>query len=252
MEWTPRVPLVAAEAVVDYQKINGHIVERRATLERAIRRPVLDLADSIFLHSGFPSTRATDTLRSRLFVGLGRTYLFGYREARRELAAHRKGQNVPVEEWESPPTNVAPYLDGFVSGHLRNFVVDLSRFYVETLDPNDMLMQTHLREKAERLAHNMVLEQIGYVLNAGRTLAALGRDEPILAARTQARWAMRSEQLDENTCAPCDTFHGELAAVGTPEYFALLPPSGCLGRGRCRGIMVYADSSDDFKVRRLL
>lgn len=85
-----------------------------------------------------------------------------------------------------------------------------------------------------RVLHNETLEVVGEALNLGRASGALALEKP-------PRWAMRSEQLDQATCGPCDTLHGQVVEAGSPEFIGLMPPSGCLGGGRCRGIVVFAD-----------
>lgn len=243
--WEPRVPLVAAERVVDYGRINSHIDERRDTLERALRRPMMDLADSLVFFV-VPSLVAAETVQQRLYRGLGACYLFGFREARRELADLRRGKTPLLAEL--PPhreSDISRYLGTYVATVLHRLIDDLIKFRAEFAE-DDPLMQSKMRDKAARLSHNAILEVVGQILNAGRTFAAIGKDEPIIASRSPATWAMRSEQLDTNTCAPCENYHGETVQVGSLDYFDLMPPTGCLGLGRCRGIYVYADDPADF------
>lgn len=244
VNWEPRVTLVTAERVVNFPRIDSHITERRGTLERSLAGPMRALADSVSL-LGIPSMKASEKAHDRLFRGLAATYLFGFREARREITALRRSkQDLIAETVPQRLSDVGPYLGQFTATLLHELLDTLAK-YRNGLD-EDVMLQVRVRERATRLAHNLVLESIGQVLNAGRTLAALGNDEPIIAERPPARWAMRSEQLDQNTCAPCDDLHGSSAEIGTLAYFALLPPTGCLGRGRCRGVMVYSDDPADF------
>jgi hypothetical protein len=56
---------------------------------------------------------------------------------------------------------------------------------------------------------------------------------------------MRSEQLDQNSCDACETLHGSIVQVGSDVYYATLPPEGCYGAGRCRGVMVFGDGPAD-------
>ena len=97
-----------------------------------------------------------------------------------------------------------------------------------------------LQKAAKRALHNSVLELVGETLNMGRTAGALSMPGP-------PDVAFRSEQLDKTTCDPCSRLHGQIAVLGSPEYFALLPPTGCLGGGRCRGIWVFGDGPVDFR-----
>lgn len=245
MAWEPRVPLVLAESVVDFPRINSHILERRETLERAIRGPMRMLGDSILVLT-IPSERAANLTSDRLKIGLGAVYRFGFDQARREMGELRHRKQLPALIAETVPTqpyDVRDYLSQHVAFALHRVIQELTAFG-RGLD--ELQAQMEMRDRADRLAHNLVLELVGEVLNAGRTLAALGRDEPIIAARPPARYAMRSEQLDQNTCLPCDDLHGKVVEIGTPEYFDYMPPALCLGRGRCRGLYVFADSPEDF------
>src|SRR5206468_2188098 len=114
MAWQPRVALVAAERVVDFPKINSHIDERRNTLERALHRPMMDLADSLVFFV-VPSLAAAEAVQQRLYRGLGATYLFGFREARRELATLRRGKT-------SLLADIPPQRESDISRFLGSFV----------------------------------------------------------------------------------------------------------------------------------
>jgi hypothetical protein len=120
-------------------------------------------------------------------------------------------------------------------------------YVVRAFHSRDNVQWDWMERRSRQLLHNAVLEMIGHVLNLGRTHAAYGGELPVLTAELDSPvlWAMRSEQLDTNTCSPCDKLHGRIVRLLSPEYMALLPPSSCLGRGRCRGIMVYADDPGD-------
>lgn len=68
----------------------------------------------------------------------------------------------------------------------------------------------------------------------------LGRDvaNKQAAAAGRAVWALRSEILDGNTCAPCRLYDGTVVLIGSPAYESILPPAFCLGGDRCRGIII--------------
>jgi len=74
--------------------------------------------------------------------------------------------------------------------------------------------------------------------NQGRDVAA-----KIAAASGAATHAMRDEFLDGNTCPQCRLFDGTIVRIGSPAYESLLPPAFCLGRERCRGIIVVLSSA---------
>lgn len=67
-----------------------------------------------------------------------------------------------------------------------------------------------------------------------------GRDAGLRTAldADAARYAVRSEILDANTCSSCQTLDGYVAEIGSEQYAEFLPPAKCLGRDRCRGFYV--------------
>jgi hypothetical protein len=95
-------------------------------------------------------------------------------------------------------------------------------------------------DAAARVLHNHVLELVGETLNNGRTAG-------IFALPNPPEFAMRSEQLDKETCDACTSLHGEIVTVDSADYYALMPPSGCYGGGRCRGVYVFADGVSDVR-----
>jgi hypothetical protein len=89
-------------------------------------------------------------------------------------------------------------------------------------------------DAVRRTLHNDVLQLVTESLNLGRAAGAMSVPNP-------PEYAMRSEQLDENTCDECDALHGDIVQVGTSEFYDEMPPEGCEGGGRCRGIYVFGD-----------
>ena len=67
-----------------------------------------------------------------------------------------------------------------------------------------------------------------------------GRRAEILTALDQgeANFAIRSEILDERTCAECARLDQTVVEVGTPQFDQFMPPAFCLGGDRCRGFYV--------------
>jgi hypothetical protein len=56
-------------------------------------------------------------------------------------------------------------------------------------------------------------------------------------------YAVRAEVLDVNTCEVCEAYvtradRGEKFLINSREYFANMPPIGCLGKEKCRGFYV--------------
>lgn len=249
--WQPRTPLTAAEEVVDFDAHQTHILDQRVRVESQAWPAARRFANSIVLHNGIPSQRAWDELLDRLVAQSALTYAFGYRSALREIQALRRRK--AGRPGLVPASSGAPSLEHYrmVVGTAKEAAGAYSSAVVRAWEPHPEDWP-RLERRSRQLLHNAVLELIGRVLNLGRTHAALGGElsRPLAAAIAgPTLWAMRSEQLDTNTCGPCDGLHGEIVSILSPEYAELLPPNGCLGRGRCRGIMVYADDIDDLRTQ---
>lgn len=79
---------------------------------------------------------------------------------------------------------------------------------------------------------------------AGRKAATVayneGRDLSIKAAaiRGEAEWFLVSELLDDATCEVCARRDGSIYQIGSPAGEQNLPPAGCLGGEKCRGVPV--------------
>lgn len=245
----PRVPFTAAETVVDFARIDDYIVAQRARLEQRIAPATRRYADSVILNRGIPGMAQLRRLEETLTSGLARTFVFGYRQAEAEIRRLRdlRGERPyliaaadrpPAQSWD-----VTRYCQRIARERGHAFNADCVAWYGRLGEGKP----DEFRDRARRAAHNMVLDVVGQIHNAGRSLAATGGSRPVIAARVAAtRWAMRSEQLDTNTCDYCDGAHGDVYEVASPAYFTHMPPAGCRGGGRCRGIYVYADDPDDF------
>lgn len=248
--WKPRIELTAAEEVVDYGAHQTHILDQRVRVETAAWPHARRFAHSIHLNDGIPSQNAWDQLLDRLIAQSARTYAFGYRSVTREVEAYRRRKAGRPGLVPQPGGNPSVEHYRAVTLLAREASSAYARSVVRAWEPHPDDWP-RLERRSRQLLHNAVLELIGRVLNLGRTHAARGGEltKPITAATTApVLYAMRSEQLDTNTCVPCDTLHGQIVSILSPEYDALLPPNGCLGRGRCRGIMVYADDIQDLRA----
>lgn len=258
MTFVPRVPLTAAETHVDFVAHNTHIVSQRNLIEQAClpaaRRVAFMTAE---MHGVAPLTAIT-TLDQALQKGLARTARFGATSAIFEITALRASTPTPVRTaWEIP--DAGKYAN-VAAGGLEGVLRFVARRALETARAiadaaAEAVQAAQLEEDASPLAtainavtrslHNHVLELVGETLNLGRTAGAMSLDQI-------PEFALRSEQLDRNTCGPCDELHGRIAVVNSPDFYALLPPSGCLGGGRCRGIMVFGDGPQDVRQQELL
>lgn len=76
---------------------------------------------------------------------------------------------------------------------------------------------------AAKQLHVSAMEAVGQALNYGRTAGAMS------APGGPPTFAMRSEQLDRNTCPRCTDVHGTIVQADSPDFYALLPPGQCFG-----------------------
>ena len=250
--FTPRSPLCLAERHVDFPAVDAHVLEQRTRLEHtagiALRRLQV-LFDRL---PGLMPQAVIDDLEQRLRTGLDRTARFGFRTAQEEIRTLRHSRQTTALGYVIP--DAGEYADLASAGldGIRTLIRRRSREVTAAVTNavNDAAAQPGLDPAARTLAimqagrralHNNVLELVGETLNMGRTAGAMAIPQP-------PEFAMRSEQLDKATCDPCTRLHGEIAQLGSSEYFALLPPADCLGGGRCRGVMVFGDGPVDLSV----
>lgn len=250
--WEPRIALTAAEATVDFSATNDHIVRRRESVEKAAAAAARALALAVAELEIVAPQPATNRLARRLTAGLDETMLFGFNEARREIAELRADRVARAAV--TLPKDTGEYGDLALAGKegIREFIRRRSRQasqaiadeVVEAAKAPGLTTEERealLVDRARRALHNSTLSLVGETLNMGRTAGAL-------SLRNPPEFALRSEQLDKRTCDSCSRLHGEIAIVGSAEYFALLPPTGCLGGGRCRGLVVFGDGPVDLRL----
>jgi hypothetical protein len=282
MIWEPRFPLTAAEKHVDYPRINDHIDQRRATVERMAAPTVKRLAYAVVEFHGLRPKGIEQQLVTVLTRHLDATARFGFEEAQREIRSLRRsrvvepaGGSPPALPLSSEGLSVAmvatatlkkpprgrrgqPIRDAGLYGRYARQGLDgvlaliLLRAQAAAAEVAKVaaIYSLYAREyedkvaaaadAAARVLHNNVLELVGESVNNGRTAGALSLPDP-------PTFAMRSEQLDKATCAACIKLQGEIVQVDTPDFYALLPPSGCYGGGRCRGVMVFADGVHEIR-----
>lgn len=248
MTFEPRVPLVTAERHVDYQTILDHILTRRDVVERnaapVARRIAYMTVDQPQLHP----VALVDELAARLERTLMQTARFGHRQTLTELKSLRTPRPRSVTAaYHVPDAGLHGQIAKGGLAAIQQLVrrraaatakaVAEAAAHASSTDASPAVRIAAGAAAAVAMLHNQVLELVGETLNLGRAAAALNGEQP-------PTYAMRSEQLDANTCEECDQLHGEIVEVGSDDYFALMPPAECLGGGRCRGIYVYGDEPD--------
>ncbi|MCL4836424.1 MAG: hypothetical protein KJ058_00475 [Thermoanaerobaculia bacterium] len=245
--FTPRLPLTLAEQHVDFPAVDATIVGRRREVERAALGPARAVAAGVAWF-GLPSMASVARLEVALDLGLRRTVRLGAAQVRREVRDLRAA--AAAEAREVPDAGRYPELARLGLAGILEFIRRRARDAAHAVaaaaaaaaaagDDETVRVAVAL-QAAARTLHNQVLELVGEALNLGRTAAALEMSRP-------PQFAMRSEQLDKGTCDPCIRLHGEVVEVGSASYFDYLPPAGCLGGGRCRGLVVFADGPEQVR-----
>lgn len=257
MTWEAGFPLVTAEQVVDYQAHLDHILEHRARLEEAGRPTAKRIGMSI-VTDGVPAAVQMRRLADIVATQLEHTARFGYRTARAEVTALREKhplqpgaaraalefQDVGMygEAARQGLVGIGPLLHRRGRATADRIVAYTAAFLAGTDVTDQGELEILAGAAGARAMHNAAIELVGEALNLGRTAGVSELGDP-------PRFAMRSEQLDRRTCAACTGLHGEIVEINSAAYFDIMPPSGCFGGGRCRGIFVYAD--DERQVRDL-
>ena len=232
--FTPSRPMCAAEEHVAWGRINRAILEQREQVERAAMPAAKQLGMAVgYGWSGLAAPR--ERLTRKLSAALGIVYRFGFTEAQREIAALRARSPVTAATRRDTQPAAAKRRFQMVAEDAADAVERAAR---EAADGGPVPASV----AAGKQLHLSVMEAVGTALNYGRTAGAMS------APGGPPTFAMRSEQLDRNTCPRCEEVHGEIVQADTPDYYALLPPAQCFGGGRCRGVMVFADGVSDVRA----
>lgn len=248
-----RSPLTPAELHVDFLAHNTHVVDQRTLLENAALPHARRLAVLTSQLHGIPPERPIAMLEQTLRIRLQITARFGFTHATGEIHRLRDHDRdlAALAAWQIPDAGrygqyAARGLAGIAELIIRRAreaaraISDAGTVAVADAAAAGLDTLVAATTATTRTLHLRTLELVGETLNMGRTAGALSLPEP-------PEFAMRSEQLDRNTCGPCDELHGTVTTVGTPQFYAVLPPSGCLGGGRCRGLMVFGDGPRDVR-----
>ena len=103
----------------------------------------------------------------------------------------------------------------------------------------DAAMQAFMDELSSKPLDDIARQSLAVSYSAGRS-------NEILRAfnEGEATFAVRSEILDNNTCATCADLDGVTVDIGTPEYDLYMPPNWCEGGDRCRGFYVMISGGE--------
>lgn len=246
--FVPRTPLVLAEETVDWLALDNHVLTQRIRVEARCRPAARRLAVSA-AQLLIPARATVEELTITMELGLRQTLKFGVRSAKAELGELRRDTS-PRAAHEVPDAGqhareVLGGLEGVLAHVRRRSRAAAERISQVALaaagarDAGDDSVTVVVAAVARSL-HNHVLDLIGETLNLGRALGVTTLDRP-------PEFAMRSEQLDKGTCDPCARLHGEIVEVGSGSFYEYMPPAGCLGGGRCRGVYVFADGPQQMR-----
>lgn len=250
--FVPRTPLTPAELHIDWVRHDTEIVTRRLLVEQAAAPKARKLADAAILAGSYRNQ--AHALTDTLAAALDRTARFGFREAQQEIAQLRLAHPVTLAANPPAPSRLSEIVRQGLAGvalYVRQEALLLTEAVTAAVlkalrsEADQTIAVLVARRDATRTLHRGVLDLVGTTLNLGRTAGASVLDMP-------PTFALRSEQLDTNTCVPCEDLHGMIVRFGSPEYFAAMPPLGCLGGGRCRGLYVFADGPRQVRAPELI
>lgn len=244
--FVPHGKLVLAETTVDFEALNEHIITRRLMVEQQALAHARRVAHAV-TSLGLPTPASLIGLEQALEQSLRRTARFGMTHAQQEIRRLRDQEPIAgsyqlpdAGRYAREARDGLPGILRLIRRRARETAQAVGAAAAAAVSADDTLIEDETNRlivavaAVKRSLHNHVLELVGEVLNLGRTAGALTLTQP-------PTFAMRSEQLDKSTCAFCSRAHGEILEVGSPSYFEYLPPAGCYGGGRCRGLMVFAD-----------
>lgn len=267
-EWPPRA-MTLAETHVDWHRVQRHIDERRAAVERAGVGATRKIATSLAL-AGHVVESDRDLLAARLQAALDATAKFGYRSAQAEIRSLRGSRPMLVGDGVTDNrATLQAAIDTLALAYELPSIGDQAEVAAGGIDAVRALVRRRAKEAADRVVsaamkayvsgqpglerqialvsasrkalHRVVIELVGETLTQGRIAGALA------APGGPPEFALRSSMLDKNSCEPCDRLNGTVVQVGSGEFYDLSPPSMCLGSGRCRCQWVFGSTADQMQ-----
>ena len=119
--------------------------------------------------------------------------------------------------------------------YLGEYLSEWDRLYRQGLPAEQMERQmlAFLEDLSEKPLEDVARQASSVAYNQGR-------DAAITSAGTtgEVQFVVRSEILDDRTCAACQMYDGAIFDVGTSDYHEYMPPAKCMGGNRCRGFYV--------------
>jgi hypothetical protein len=240
--FVPNFPLALAEQHVDFVQLHAEILQGRARVEAYAFPEARRLATALAL---LDRSISREQLERRFQTALERVARAGFRSARAEIQRLRAPKTVRAVLFLPPPpvehTQDMQQVRARIRRRSQQATEAVQRAVTQVAKQPGLTRDERLAAlilAARKATHNVTLELVGDALNHGRTAGALSFGTP-------PEFAMRSEQLDGNTCDPCNDIHGTIVQVDTTDYYDVLPPGDCMGGGRCRGVMVFGDGPAD-------
>lgn len=245
-EWPPR-PMTLAETHVDWHRVQRHIDERRAAVERAGVGVTRKIATSLAL-AGHVVESDREALAARLQAALDATAKFGYRSAQAEIRSLRGSRLTLAYELPNIGDQAEVAAGGIdaVRALVRRRAKDAADRVVSAAmkayvsGQPGLERQIALVSASRKALHRVVLELVGETMNQGRAAGIASLPNP-------PEFAMRSSMMDRASCEICDRLNGQVVQVGSGEYWDNMPPAMCLGSSRCRCVYVTGDTPAQMK-----
>lgn len=178
--FVPSRPLTPAEAEVDFLAHGNHVLDRRRYVEQAAL-PIVRRIVIIRTQTGIRPIRLERELAAVLTKALLATARFGFREARREIAAMRARDGVTAGELLPPA--FSKYTTGTDAFKVIEHILDSqshasAQNIVKTVEEEDdeqrqekidwAIRAADVRDRAEKRLHHEVLDSVGNSLNLGQ------------------------------------------------------------------------------------
>lgn len=123
---------------------------------------------------------------------------------------------------------------------LDSFLDEFDRLQRQDLPTERMFkdLGAHLDDLSDKRVEDWARQATHVAYNEGRSAAMV-----TAKGAGAANYAVRSEILDDRTCANCRAYDGKVVEIGSAEYREFMPPAKCLGGDRCRGFYVVLSNA---------
>lgn len=256
MGWVPWRPLRASEANLKLSEMDAYFTARRDEFERKVKPVVIGMlamaAPDIkaAMADGDPSEVAelqfdTTRLDQTIAKFLAEVRAAGGASVRDELstgkpltAAEEDDDAVAIKEADDVVHAQGKALQRRMTNRLRS---ELEREAIDVIRTGGDATEVVSRAVSRQLDTGAFKADAGYVTTK---IYNVGRDEAarIMGGISEVEY---SAILDNATCEACTRDDGTVAAFGSPEHDALVPPNrDCAGGDNCRCLLVMIPGND--------